>query len=163
MYVTMTAYNPCGTSYSTCGPVLVSQTPDPDYGFSKTTDTNCANETIYTMTNATSPCCIRVDGFQDNAVYVHWTITPPSYKLLQGNMDSIMIKFKLLRKACYTVKMNVTYQDPTCAKCGDTNITKIICTDTLPIAKFTADPLNNFNTCLLPLVVKCTNQSINAK
>jgi gliding motility-associated-like protein len=162
--VDMTVTNPCGFTASSCYPVLVSTRPNPDYGFiRRVSDKDCANLTQYTFKNATSPCCVKPDGSKDNAVKLNWSFTPNSYKILNGGLDSNEVTIVFLNRLCYTVKLNVQYMNHNCSRCGDTNITKVLCMDSLPIAKAQASALNNFSNCSLPFTIDFTNLSFNAK
>ena len=168
LYVTMTATNPCSPTTSKCGPVYVSKRPEPDIGINlaingKVTKANCANLTEYTFLNATSPCCIKIDGTKDSRVKVFWDIQPTTYRIIKGKLDSTMLRVIFNNIGCYDVNMRVEYQNQNCSNCGDTNTTKQICVDSLPIAKAKADVYNNFNSCILPFKVHLINLSKGAK
>ena len=161
--VKMVATNPCGFTNSTCFPVNISTIPNPDIGFVRSTVHDCANLTKYTFKNATSPCCIKIDGSKDNGVFLTWTITPNTYKIIKGALDSTTFTCVFNNVDCYKVLMKVVYDNLNCRKCGDTSVSKDICLDSLPIAKAQASAYNNFTDCSLPLKVNFTNFSTNAK
>ncbi len=161
--VKMVATNPCGFTESWCSPISVSTRPDPDIGFVRNFSYDCANKTEYTFKNATTPCCIKFDGSKDNGVYLTWSIVPNTYRLLDGTLKSNQFTVVFNNAECYKVKLIVDYENQNCAKCGDTNVTKEICLDSVPIAKAKASVLDNYNSCKLPLNVDMTNLSINAK
>ena len=162
--VDMRVTNPCGYTASSCSPILVSTKPNPDFGFVRKVITNyeCANLTQYTFKNATSPCCVKPDGSRDFGVKLKWSFSPNTYRILNGGLDSNSVTVVFTNRTCYTVKLIVQYMNLNCSRCGDTNITKVICMDSLPIAKAKANYLNNFSNCNLPFTIDFTNLSFNA-
>jgi PKD repeat protein len=156
-YVRFTAENPCGQSSPTIDPINISSPPIADFEIPKDT---CFFDSVILIKESFPGTNVSYSGsvfnsslnqfgdyLCDSATKEVWEITPSTYSVLSGALgfrnikvdpnswnplasDTVAVRFN--RPGNYNVKLIVSGS----SACGIDSLTKTICIDTIPSAKF---------------------------
>jgi gliding motility-associated-like protein len=132
-YLEIVSTSPCGSSNAYYTPIYVSDKPNPSFSISPR-DTVCIGTNV-TLTNTSSSSFINTNTNPVTCQQLNasWTISPSSYTIITGTLNSQNLQVKFNDNIVYTVTMTTSGLLP----CSNSSITKTICVNPLPTALLT--------------------------
>jgi gliding motility-associated-like protein len=147
-YLEIVSTNPCDPVYAYYTPIYVSDKPNPSFSISPR-DTVCIGTTVmlantsssnFINTNANPVTCQQLNA--------SWTISPSSYTIVTGTLNSQNLQVRFNDDTVYTITMTTSGL----LSCSNSSVTKTICVNPLPTRSFT----------LSDSMVRCTPDTVTA-
>ncbi len=155
---TITAQNPCASSFAIVGPIYVSSQAGTNF-VTNPANIGCSNAPV-TITNTSTAASINNNGTCTTTSPSYWTITPGGYTVNSGQLGTAPCNNNPANWG--SPNLNVTFPPGTyditlhvCSPCGDSIVTKTICITDPPSAQFTLNPIRGCK----PLAVTANNTS----
>jgi PKD repeat protein len=146
-YIKLDIENACTITTSTAQPIVLVSPPTADFNIQPAT---CTNTLVSLTNNSYGACNINWNGSNyiiDTNVSQNWIITPSTYTIINGNLNSSNLTVSFLQAGIYSIKLISSNN------CSSDTIIKTICVSPIPVPGFTLDQTSLCN----PGIVNITN------